>query len=129
MEDDAVELVEREQAMAAYSLVGRADVLERSFDPSREDDVNDVLRRQRPARRNRIDERDRALERRRLDPDLLRDLPLSASISVSPEWTPPPGRSQTWRPRLSWRQSRIPSPQSRSAETRIRGSAPITGGE
>ena len=49
----------------------------------------------------------------------------SASISVSPPLTPPPGSSQCSRPRFSCRQSRIAPCQRRSAETRIRGSGRI----
>ena len=47
----------------------------------------------------------------------------SASTSDSPELTPPPGSSQYSFPGFSCRQSRIRSRQSRSAETRMRGSA------
>src|SRR5665213_2965953 len=50
-----------------------------------------------------------------------------ASVRLSPELTPPPGSSQySPRPGFSCRQSRIRSSQRSSAETRTRGSAPIT---
>ena len=65
MENDAVELVEREEPVPADGVVGRGDPFERALELAREDDVDDVLRRQRAAGGDRVDDRDRALERRR----------------------------------------------------------------
>ena len=109
MQDDAVELVEREEPVAAHGLVGRGDPLERAA-------------RRSPAKMMWttcfvVSARPGAIESTiAIGPSSGgASIPTSsaisrssASISVSPEWTPPPGSSQTSRPRLSWRQSRMP---------------------
>jgi hypothetical protein len=63
MQRDAVELVGREEPMAAYGLVARHDTLERAVQLAGEDDMDDVLRPQTPLRRDRLDDRDRPLDR------------------------------------------------------------------
>ena len=127
VEDDLVELAQREEPMPAHSRVGRGGRLERPAPQvAREDDVHDVLRREAPLRRDRVDDRDRALERERSSiPTSSASSRRSASTSDSPEFTPPPGSSQYSCPGFSWRQSRMRSFQRRSAETRMRGSAAI----
>ena len=74
MQDDAVELVEREEAVPAHCRVLRGHGLERAVEVAGEDDVDDVLRAQRALGRDRVDERHRALDRRRLDAHLLAEL-------------------------------------------------------
>ena len=73
MEHDVVEIGGIEEPVAAHGGVARRDRLERApGEIAGEDDVHDVLRRERPLRRDRVDERDRALDRDLvLDPDLL----------------------------------------------------------
>src|SRR5687767_9123417 len=75
VEDGSVELFEPEQTVAPDGVVGRGDSLQRPLDLAREDDVDDVLRRQRPSGRDRVDDGDRALEGRCADPHLLGELP------------------------------------------------------
>jgi hypothetical protein len=74
VQHDRIELVHREQPVPADRGVGGADGLEGAVEIAREDEVYDVLRDERALRRDRVHDRDRALERRRLDPDLLPQL-------------------------------------------------------
>ena len=60
---EPLELVEVEQPVAAHGLVARDDVGERAVELGREDDVDDVLRPEAALRRDRVDDRDRALDR------------------------------------------------------------------
>src|SRR4051794_27466267 len=78
MDDDRVELRGVEEAVAADGGVVRRHRLERaSGEIAREDDVHDVLRLQSALRRDRVDDRDRALDRQLVpDPDLLVELPV-----------------------------------------------------
>ena len=59
---DAVELVRREEPMAAHGLVARHCALERSIKLAGEDDMDDVLRPEAAFRRDRLDDRDRPLD-------------------------------------------------------------------
>ena len=97
MQDDAVELVEREQPVPAHGLVLRRDRFERAVELAGEDDVDDVLRPRGPARA-RSSRRSRPALRRAAcrRPDFLvsSDLAPSASVRLSPRCTPPPGSSQ-----------------------------------
>jgi hypothetical protein len=64
MEDDRVELVEREQAMASHGCVLGTHGFERtSREVACEDDVHDVLRGEHPVRRDRLDDAHRPLDR------------------------------------------------------------------
>ena len=99
-----VELVDAEQAVAAHRLVLRGHAFERARRgrPAKID-VDDVLAARRPGR-DRLDERDGALEREIVAvatrPTSSASSRCSASSSVSPPLTPPPGSSQYSRPRL-----------------------------
>ena len=77
--------------------------------------------------RDRVDDRDRALERharpRCRPPRAARGR--ARRRGSRRELTPPPGRSQYSLPGFSWRQSRIRPRQRRIAETRMRGSAAV----
>jgi hypothetical protein len=76
VQDDLVQFVHAEQPVALDGRVLGRDRLERSpAEIAREDDVDDVLRRGEPRRRDRVDDRDRTLERHIVDPDLLCELP------------------------------------------------------
>ena len=66
MERDAVELVDPEQPVPAHCLVPRGDVRERAVELAGEHDVDDVLRPEAPLGRDRLDDRDRALDRQLL---------------------------------------------------------------
>src|SRR5882757_7901520 len=85
-----------EEPVAAHGDVARRDSLERATgEIACEDDVHDVLRGKRAHGRDRVDERDRAFEREPApDPPPSGRPPGSASTRLSPELTPPPGRSQ-----------------------------------
>ena len=75
MQDDLVELVEREEPVAAHGGVLRGDRLQRpAAEVAGEDDVDDVLRGRSSRGRDRVDDRDRPLERHVVDPDLLGEL-------------------------------------------------------
>src|SRR6266545_2171511 len=76
MHDDRVEVVEREEAVPADGGVLRADGFQRAAaQVAGEHDVHDVLRRQRPLRRDRLDDAHRSLERNVLvDPELFDEL-------------------------------------------------------
>ena len=76
MQHDLVELPLREQPVPADGGIGRRDRLERPAPQvTREDDVDDVLRGEAAHGRDRVDDRDRALERDQVvDPDLLGEL-------------------------------------------------------
>ena len=80
MEDEIVELLKREQPVAAYGGVLGRDGLERAAGKvGGEDDVDDVLGGEAPGRCDRIDERDGALQRQLNvladDSDLFAQLP------------------------------------------------------
>ena len=78
MEHDLVELRAVEEPMAAHGGVVRRGRLERAAgEIAGEDDVHDVLRRERTLRRDRVDDRDRALDR-----DLVLDADLFAQLAV-----------------------------------------------
>src|SRR5947208_3375657 len=76
MQDDVVEVVETEQSVPADGRVLRVDRLQRaSAEVAREDDVDDVLGREALHGRDRVDDRDRALNRHLLaDSELLPEL-------------------------------------------------------
>src|SRR5437763_4125376 len=76
VEHDALELVDREQPMPLHGGVLRGHRLERApAEVAGEDDVDDVLRGEAPDGRDRVDDRDGALDRQLLvDSDLLREL-------------------------------------------------------
>src|SRR6476646_4426652 len=76
MEHDLVEVALVEEPVAAHGRVLGGDSFERaSREIAREDDVHDVLRRERALRRDRVDDRDRPFDRELvLDPDLLAKL-------------------------------------------------------
>src|SRR2546430_10471638 len=76
MQDDVVEVVETEQPVPADGRVLRVDRLQRaSAEVAREDDVDDVLGREALHGRDRVDDRDRALNRHLLaDSELLPEL-------------------------------------------------------
>src|SRR5439155_22549006 len=76
MEDDAVEILDAEEAMSAHGGVVRGDGLERAGAKiAGEDDVHDVLRGEAPHGGNRVDDRDGPFDREILvDADLLREL-------------------------------------------------------
>ena len=63
MERDALELVGIEQPVAAHCLVARDDRGERAVELGSEHDVDDVLRPEAALRRDRVDDRDGALDR------------------------------------------------------------------
>src|SRR5918996_1759473 len=77
---DPLELSHAERAVAAHRVILRADVLERPGHVRREDHVDDVLPRRAGGWRDRVDERDGALERDvhalREEPRLLPELAL-----------------------------------------------------
>ena len=76
MQDDLVQLVGREEPVAADGRVVGSDPFERAAaQVAREDDVDDVLRREAADRCDRVDDRDRAFHRNLvLDPDFLGQL-------------------------------------------------------
>src|SRR3954451_12271400 len=76
MQDDPVEVALVEQAVAAHGRVLRGDRFERATgEVAREDDVHDVLRRERALRRDRVHDRDRPFDGQLvLDSDLLAKL-------------------------------------------------------
>src|SRR3954452_19127907 len=76
MQDDLVEVALVEQAVAAHGRVLRGDRFERATgEVAREDDVHDVLRRERALRRDRVHDRDRTFDGQLvLDSDLLAKL-------------------------------------------------------
>ena len=115
-----------EEPVAAHGGVLRRDRLERAAgEIAGEDDVDDVLRRERALRRDRVDERDRALDRRSRP----RCRPPRAARGAArrrgsrPPLTPPPGSSQySPRPAFSWRQRRMrscPAQHRRDADARL----------
>jgi hypothetical protein len=108
--------------VTADSGIGRRDRLQRPPPQiGREDDVDDVLRRQAARRRDRVDDRNRTLGREPLvDSDLLCELPSQRVDSDSPELHPAARQKPVLPPGFSWRQSRMRSLQRRSAETRMR---------
>ena len=73
MEDDLVELGGGEETVSSHRRIARARSLQRPLtEIAREDDVNDVLGGEAPLRGDRVDDRDRPLDRKLfLDPDLL----------------------------------------------------------
>ena len=106
----------------------RGDRLERApAEVAGEDDVHHVLRRNAALGRDRVDDRDGALDRQLVvDPDLLRELPVERVDRLSPELTPPPGSSQYSLPGFSCRQSRmrsVPAQDRRDADPRLGASA------
>ena len=111
--DDVLQLLVREQPRALDRRVPRLDVVQRAVrQVGREDDVDDVACAHAASlRRDRVDERDRPFELDvgRRSPSSSRSSRRSASISVSPTSTPPPGSSQYSLPGFSWRQSRTPA--------------------
>src|SRR5206468_1298962 len=76
VENQAVEVRDREEPVTTHSGVLRGDGLERaSSEVAREDDVHDVLLREAARRRDRVDEGDGSLHWQLVvDPDLLRQL-------------------------------------------------------
>ena len=79
-----------------------------------EDDVDDVLARAQPGRRDRLGDRDRAFEVRAVRPHSSASSRGSATSSVSPSSTPPPGSSQyEWSP-FACCSSRTASPRRRA---------------
>src|SRR6266545_3811190 len=76
MQHDDVEIGDSEQAVPADGCVLRCHAFERApTEIAREDDVDDVLRREAAYRRDRVDDRDGPLDRQLVvDPDLLRQL-------------------------------------------------------
>ena len=108
--------------MSADGLAWR-DGLERAVDVAREDDVDDVLRHQ-SADFGAIESTNAIGPSRRGGsiPTSSRISRPIASISVSPEWTPPPGSSQTPLPRFSCRHStlrRRPAQERRDPDSRL----------
>ena len=125
VEDDLLELVEREQPQPADGRVVRLDVLERAVrEVDAEDDVDDVAVAGPPGGRDRLGDRDRPFEARGRParPSSSPSSRRSASSSVSPPSTPPPGSSQYSLPGFSCRQSSTRFCQWISAATRIRAS-------
>ena len=76
MEHDAVQVVDAEEPVPPHRGVLRRHRLQRpAAEVAREDDVHHVLRGEAPHRRDRVDDRDRPLDRQLLvDADLLAEL-------------------------------------------------------
>src|SRR5438067_10877810 len=91
--DDAVQLDRIEQTVAAYRRVLRRDAVERtSGEIAGEDDVHDVLRLELRLRRDRVDDRDRALERNLVgETDLFRELAMERVDEALPRVDPASG--------------------------------------
>ena len=124
VQDDLVELVDARRAGGRGRPRPATSPLERAAaEVAREDDVHDVLRREARAGRDRVDDRDRALDGSSSSmPTSSRSSRCSASTRLSPELTPPPGSSQYSLPGFSCRQSRIrssPAQDRRDADPRL----------
>src|SRR5437899_3798344 len=117
MQDDAVELVDCEQPMAAHGAVLRGHRLQRNpRQVAGEDDVHNMLRREAPHRRDRVDDRDGALDRDVVvDPDLLGELTVQGIDQTLAGVHPSARQEPVLAPRLlvSAEQHAPPPPQDR----------------
>src|SRR6185436_356850 len=124
MQDNVIQVVEAEQAVSADGRVLGVDRLERaSAEVAREDDVDDVLRREALHGRDRVDDRDRALDRHLLvDPKLLPELAVEGVDQALPRVHAPAGQEPVLLAGLlvtAEQHSVVPAQQRRDADPRL----------
>src|SRR5262249_23618281 len=122
--DDAVELPKAEQTMTADGIIQRGHELERPLaEVACEDDVDHVLRREAGRRRDRVDDRNRTLERELVgDADLFRQLPVQRVDEALAGMDTATGQEPVLLPRLlvpAQQHTSLPSQDRGDADTRL----------
>src|SRR5206468_7956258 len=133
MQDDVVEVIETEQPVPADGRVLRVDRLQRaSAEVAREDDVHDMLGREALYWRDRVDNRDRALNRHLLaDSELLPELAVEGIDQALPRVHAPARQQPVLLAGLlvaAKQHAVVPAQQRRDADPRLSPHDPRTDG-